>query len=162
MVSEESPHIKANFQFYGEIRFKQLTLMMAWLSIAGVGIAQFGQYLIVRNIQLREIIAVASLLVTSVIWVMEVRSSIFGAELISRYPQLWPVPSKNFMPFVSATSVVLGFYIAVYAFWLWCVYEWRGTHIIFWISSAAFGFLLIFSIENYRRYYSKSLTTGLK
>jgi hypothetical protein len=57
-----------NMRFYGDMRFRQLTLFMAAMTAVAGGI--------VGSIQYRWWIALGGLCITAVIWVMEVRSTI--------------------------------------------------------------------------------------
>ena len=64
--------IAQNMRFYGDMRFKQLTLLLAWFAIAGTGVLQSDGEPIVSDIQLKPLIACASMLVLAILWIMEV------------------------------------------------------------------------------------------
>lgn len=57
-----------NMRFYGDMRFKQLTLFMAAMTAVAGGITEASQY--------RWWIALAGMCIAAVMWVMEVRSTI--------------------------------------------------------------------------------------
>ena len=151
--SDIADQIAQNMRLYSDMRFKQLTLLLAWFAIAGGGISQYGEKIIVMHTALKVIVSVASLLVTAVVWVMEIRSSVLWAQSRKVIPDHWPGGPDVFLPWINATSAVLGFYVAAYAFWILCVFEWSSTYIIPFVGLAAGIFLIVFSVENYRRCY---------
>jgi hypothetical protein len=59
-----------NYRFFGDTRFKQLTLFVAAMSAAGAGVAQYPG--------IRWWIALGALFVTGVMWVAEVRATNLG------------------------------------------------------------------------------------
>lgn len=145
--------IGQNMLFYGEMRFKQLTLLLAWLTIAGAGIAQFGPKIIIGSIQLRLLLAVSSMLVVSVLWLMEISSTLYWVANREAYPELWPSPPKTkpekLVNILNATNAVLVFYIILYWFWFCCAYQW-GLSLIFTIIGIILGVILfIYSIIRY-------------
>ncbi len=43
--------IAENMRFYTDMRFKQLTLLLAWLTIVAGGVAQYGEKILVGNLR---------------------------------------------------------------------------------------------------------------
>ena len=130
-----------NMRFYGEMRFKQLTLLMAGMTAAGAGVAQYPL--------LKVPLAFAGMLFTSVMWVMEVRSTLYGVAHREAAPQLWPCPSAVRFRWLNATNAVLFLHMAFYAFWLWCGALWHPSCLLLILGIGLAVLLLVFSIANY-------------
>jgi len=131
-----------NMRFYGDMRFKQLTLFMAAMTAVTGGIGQYPRY--------RWWIALAGVCITAAMWVMEVRSTLNFVAAHNEVPQLWVRSTSKPFPWLTATSVVLLLHIGFYAFWLGCVKVWgQHAHISFWVGVIVGVMLLVFSIGNY-------------
>ena len=130
-----------NVRFYGEMRFKQLTLFMAAMTAVAGGIAQFPQN--------RWWIALAGIYVTAVMWVMEVRSSLYGFAALKAAGKLWPSPEPKLFPWLTATLVVSFLYIGFYAFWLACVRLWCRTCASFYLGLVIDVALVAYITVNY-------------
>ncbi|HEB34722.1 hypothetical protein LCGC14_0591950 [marine sediment metagenome] len=142
--------IGENLRFYGDMRFKQLTLLMAWLTLAGAAVVGCGTIELAASVKVRTLIACISMLFTGVLWVMEVRATLYWAAHFAKAPELWPPPKKSFWRLLTATNVVLFLYSGVYALWLWlglawCLSLWCGA--LFAVLLLA---LIVFSVKNYR------------
>ena len=111
-LPDKSKELVANMRFYGDMRFKQLTLFMAWLTISVGGVAQFGETQIVNGTQLKGVIAVASMLFTAVLWIMEVRSSLYWVAHREEVRDLWPSPGNLRLGWLNATNSVFLLYAA--------------------------------------------------
>jgi hypothetical protein len=101
---------------FGEMRFKQLSLLMGFMSVAVAGIVAIGNKTIIPGADLRLLISIVGLLFTSMLWVMEVRSTVAWSEVKSSTAVNWPFYKHFFPLFINATSVVLGFYMAIFLF----------------------------------------------
>jgi hypothetical protein len=152
--------IGENLRFYGDMRFKQLTLLMAWLTLAGAGVVERGTLELIPSVPVRVIIACVSMLFTAVLWVMEVRATLYWRthhRAIGR--ELCPEPEKPFWGLLRATNVVLFVYAGVYILWVLLGLAWGLPLLcgelfrIVW--GALFGTvwiaLIVFSVVNYRR-----------
>jgi len=150
-MSEYRPEqdIAENLRFYGDMRFKQLTLLMAWLTISGAGVMQSGKVEIVPDLQARVIIAMASIIVGSVLWVMEIRSSLSFVAHRSKFPDLWPRPENVAADQVNATNMVLILYCSHYLAWLWLLDNWIESYLLILSLSLFFSYLVVFSILSY-------------
>ena len=71
-----------NHRFFGDMRFKQLTLFMAAMTTAAAGVMQFPGH--------RWWIALSALFVTAVMWVIEVRAALNGIAAHKAIPELFP------------------------------------------------------------------------
>ena len=129
-------------RFYGDMRFKQLTLFMAAMSAAIGGVHEFPNE--------RWWLAVAGLFFTGVMWIMEVRSTAYSIGLHSAAPELLP-RQKFFWPLLNSSFAVLSLHVAFYLFWLSRIHAWGPTCISFSIGAAVGLMLLVFSIGNYYR-----------
>jgi hypothetical protein len=143
--------IGENLRFYSDMRFKQLTLLMAWLTFAGFGAYNYGSQKVTESIELRALLSCISVFFTAVLWVMEVRSTIYWDEHRSVVPELWPLPPRAFWKFLSATNAVITLYASMFGLWVWLGHIW-GVHdcftfafIVLWVM------LIIFTIVNFSR-----------
>jgi hypothetical protein len=160
--NESRNQIAENMRFYADMRFKQLTLFVAWLTIAGAGVSQFGVNvfaeqtfnnirvpLFIEGISVRIVIALSAVLFTAVMWVMEVRSTLNWVAHRQIVPDLWPRWESKWFRCVNATNAVLLLYVFVYFFWLWCAYAWQVFYLLT-IAGIVLGlFLLLFSVTSY-------------
>lgn len=60
--NETYSEMARNMRLHGDMRFKQLTLLMAWLTLAAAGVAQFGGRILVDELSVKAIVAVAGML----------------------------------------------------------------------------------------------------
>jgi len=133
-----------NYRFYGDMRFKQLTLFMAAMTaaISGIGQANIDQWWL----------ALASLSFTAVMWIMEVRSTVNAIvihdAIRKELPQLFP-EQRKFWPFLNASFAVVLLHAAFYMFWLSRI---RASCIYFFVGIVGCAALLIFSAGNYCRH----------
>jgi hypothetical protein len=138
-----------NMRFYADMRFKQLTLLLAWLTIAAAGVAVYGQNLLVGNLCVRQTLALGSLLFTAVMWVMEVRASLYWRANREAAPDLWPRPRNDCFSWINATNALLVLHITIYLFWLWCASAWNAPKLPIWVFISLGILLLIFSLYSY-------------
>ena len=156
MSEERLSRISATLRFYGEMRFKQLTVFLAWLTLAGAGVVHFGAQEFVGSQSLRAILALATMFVTGVVWVMEVRSTMYWVTIRSEAPEVWPHTKKAFLPAINATNAVFFLYLVNYGFWCWCAFKWNVNFWIF-VVFALIGFVIfLFTIVNYWRCWKLS------
>jgi hypothetical protein len=144
-----------NMRFYGELRLKQFTLFLTWLTIVGVAIVQGGERIIFLDTTLKLLLAFASMLVCGILWIMEVSSTLYWKTHREKCMDNWP-RAKLKMSYINATNAVLILYVCNYAFWLLCTVAWNGK----WYLSLLFGLLglvlLVFSVLNYGYFEGKS------
>lgn len=130
-----------NFRFYGDMRFKQLSLFMAAMTAAGAGVIQA-----TGN---RWHIALAALCVTAVMWVVEVRATLNAIAAHDAIPEVFPAQKIRFWPWLNSSWAVLFLHVACYALWLRCVWVWgagRGPS----YTGALVGLtLFVFSVISY-------------
>ncbi len=147
-----------NHRFYGDMRFKQLTLFMAAMTAAAAGVIQAPNT--------RWWIAISALFVTAVMWVIEVRASLNGIVAREAIPQLFPRTREWFWPWINTTWAVLSLHVGFYILWLACIRIWRTPDVpalrdvTFWIAVTIGSMLLIFSIVNYWRNRTFWLNSG--
>jgi hypothetical protein len=130
-----------NMRFYGDMRFKILTLFLAAMTAVAGGIGQYPQH--------RWWLALAGVCITAAMRVMEVRSTLNFVALHNQTPELWLRSSSKLFPWLTATSVVLVLHVGFYAFWLGCLRVWCHTCVSFCLGVTVGVILLIFSIVNY-------------
>jgi hypothetical protein len=134
-----------NMRFYADMRFKQLTLFLAGLTLAAGGVAQYGTKELVGAITIRQGVAVAAALLTAVMWVMEVRSSIYWRVHREEVPDLWPRPKRDPFALLNATNSLLVLHLAIYSFWLWAGHGWGVSDWLIYALAALGVLLLTFS-----------------
>jgi hypothetical protein len=141
-----------NMRFYAEMRFKQLTLLLAWLTVAAAGVAQYGETDLVGGLGVRQVLAPAALLFTAVMWVMEVRAAVYWRVHRDEAGDLWPRPQNDSFSWINASNALLVLHIAIYSFWLWCASAWRTPRGAVWGSALLGVLLLAFSVRSYWKY----------
>jgi len=115
-----------NLRFYGNARFQQLTLFMAGLTAITAGMVHDETMKpFIYVLSLRAVLAIFGMLFTAVIWVMEVRSTIYWTIHWSCARHIWPLPATPWCEWLTASSAVAGLYFFTYiALWL-CAYQWQ-------------------------------------
>jgi hypothetical protein len=131
-----------NFRFYGDMRFKQLTLFMAAMTAVGAGVMQFPEN--------RSWIALGGLFVTAVMWVVEVRATLNAIAAHNAIPEVFP-PHRAFMPWLNSSCAVLMLHIVCYGSWLWCVGAWCASPVPLYAGALIGPVLVVFSVVNYWR-----------
>ncbi len=146
---EQLNRLSDTMRLYAEMRFKQLTVFLAWLTLAGAGVVNFQSREFVGPLSLGAVLALATMLVTAVVWVMEVRSTLYWVAIREEEGQLWPRPKKAFLSCLNATNMVVLLYCCNYGFWCWSGFKW-GIN-VWTIGVFAFiGFVIfLFTIINY-------------
>jgi hypothetical protein len=123
-----------NRRHYADMRFKQPTLLTGAMTALGAGVAQYPG--------LKVPLAVSAALFTSVMWVMEVRSTLFCVAIYAEAPGLYPPRLTSLFGWLNATTAVFFLHVALYAFWSWCAARWSESYCV-----AALG--VVFSVGNY-------------
>ena len=98
--------ISENMKFYGEARFKQLTIFITWMTLLLGGLLQFADKPIASTIQLLTVVPVAAMLVTAVFWVLEVRATLYFRANRDRFPELWPSLPRDRWSFLNASNAI--------------------------------------------------------
>ena len=123
--------IAENLRFFADMRFKQLTLLIAATSAAGYGLAAYSSF--------RWWMALAAMFFTGCLWLMEVRSTLFSYANMTLAPDLWPVPKP--LPFITTTLAALLIYMGCYIGWVMLVHAW-GPETLSWKVGTVFGVAL--------------------
>ena len=76
-MNNKDEQIAQNMRYYGEMRFKQLTLLLAWFTVVGAVIFLKNKQIENLSFSIEIVLANASLLICSVLWIMEIRSTIY-------------------------------------------------------------------------------------
>ena len=154
--NERSKELVANMRLYSDMRFKQLTIFMTWLTLSVGGVAQFGDKSIANGLNVNVLIACASLIFISILWIMEIKSTIYWAANREEVRCLWPSLNiqypryLKFLSFFDATNAILVLYTCTLFFWVFCLFNWLDY---WWLSFAGIGiliFLIIFTVFNYK------------
>ena len=153
MADEDSrlKQIGDNLRFYGDMRFKQLTLFSGAMAAFGTGIARDSGTMLTLGISFRFAIAIAGLLFTTVIWVMEVRSSAYWAAMRGQASSIWPRPLDTHWRLLNATNAVVLFYAASFCFWLKCGASWSyhpGWVLV--IGCLMLLMMILFTVSHYK------------
>jgi len=126
ILSSPKDQFSENVRFYSEMRFKQLTLLLAALAIVGVGITQNNVENIIGTWNGRSLLSLFSILFTAVMWVMEVRATQYWVENRKRVEENFPHPKVHrFLWWLDATNAVLLFYLAIFSFWIFSLSKWH-------------------------------------
>jgi hypothetical protein len=124
---ERLGQLAENMRFYGEMRFKQLTLFAGAMTVLGAALTTERSYtMLTPALSVRFAAALAGLLLTTVFWVMEVRSSLYWVAIREELQgqQFWPRPRTRFWGWLNATNAILVLHLASYGFWLLCARAW--------------------------------------
>lgn len=140
-----------NMRFFGNLRFQQLTLLTAVLTLVGAGIAQFSekQIQITDAISLRTALGMFALAVTGVIWIMEVRATTHWVAHRELVPDWWPRHRSRGFGWISSTNALLLLLAAIYGFWLYCVWQWKVQQWIVVGFTVGWVILIVFSVVEY-------------
>jgi len=141
-----------NMRFYADMRFKQLTLLVAWLTLAGAGVAQYGEKQLVGSFCVRQVLAVSAVIFVGILWVMEIRASLYWRAHRGKAPELWPRPENHFLSWVNATNALFLFHIVVYLFWLYCAYMWCVGRFLLAILALIGAMIAFFGVYSYWRF----------
>ena len=141
--------IAQNMRLYVDLRFKQLTLLIAWIAIIGAGISHFDDKIIVSDFELKLLLAIASMLITAVLWIMEIRSTLYWVAHRNSFPDLWPKPENAKIKWINASNAVLILYISIYFFWFRCTLQWGKSPVEKIVGGVVGISLLILSVINY-------------
>ena len=146
-----------NMRHYSEMRFKQLTLLLAWFTIVGAALFLDKKDKMFENLgfSIDIFLANASLIICSVLWIMEIRSTMYWAANREKITKYWPRPNKSKMKFMNATNAVLIFYISIYSFWTWYIFKMNAIFLVKSIAIFVGALLLTFSILNYQYIWKK-------
>lgn len=149
-----------DLRFYGNMRFKQLTLWSVGMGFllhvlyggppTEGGSYQMGNWYF------------AALCWTAVIWVMEVRSSVHGVRRMRLKGQFEPPGSSELNPkwtLVNATNAVALLYAAASLAWLVQLTTLWGLKVATpWIGAAILVFLVAFTAREYHPMWAHALT----
>ena len=97
---------------------------------------------------MKALVAVFALFFSAVMWIMEVRSTLYWVATRERVPDLWPRPLYGSMQWVNSTNALLLLHVLVYFGWLWLTYELE--HSCWLLIGLGIGaFLIFFSFRSY-------------
>ena len=142
------PEIAQNMRFYGDMRFKQLTLLLTFMSIAAAGVANYSEIELIKGVYIKLVVSIGSVLFTSLMWIMEVRSTLSWVEHRKAVPNIWPRPNTHFR-FVNATNSVFVLHLIIFSFWSWLSYIWSGNKYLVILFILLGLFLFVFTCVNY-------------
>ncbi|MBZ5702905.1 MAG: hypothetical protein LAN84_13800 [Acidobacteriia bacterium] len=140
-----------NMRFYGEMRFKQLTLLSGGMTLLGAGAVQYPDKVLFCAVSVRAVCALAGMLFTSILWVMEVRSTLGFYAAREHAMELWPRAKdpQGIFRWFSATNAVLLLHLIFYSFWFACAMHW-GVRCFVLSLLAVWGLLLVlFTVVSY-------------
>lgn len=116
-----------NLRFYGDMRFKQLTLFsIVTAFLLNAAVSKDAQQLLATHRNLTSL-SVAGMLFTAVLWIMEVASTLYGVrylrpvrdELDRLEEQQESEKVIRHWTLLNATNAVVFAYFASYVFWWW-------------------------------------------
>jgi hypothetical protein len=137
-------------RFYADARFKQLTLLLAAMTVAAAGAAKDPPPALTPTLTVRHLLPIAAVLVVSVLWVMEVRAATYWAAHREKANSVWPSPAPNFFWWLNATNALLALHVGLFVGWWWFGTKWRSPRGCLAAAAALFILLLTFSAAMYR------------
>ena len=137
-----------NMRFYGDMRFKQLTLFMGAMTLLGAGAVQYPSATLFGSYGVRGVLALAGMLFTGVMWVMEIRSTLAFYAARAQASDLWPRVGQKWLG-LTATNAVLFLHFAFYWFWFWCAAHWNVRCVALSVSGVLGVILVVFSVKSY-------------
>ena len=147
-MADKDTESHQNMRFYGDMRFKQLTLYLAWITVAVAGISQFGTDIFLSNASVKLVISFASMLITAVIWIMEISSTKYWVAFKENLSEKTPSSGIKLKLF-TATNATMFLYLVSYLFWFYAACTWDGNT-IFLIIYAVIGLsIFIHNVLNY-------------
>lgn len=150
-----------NMHFYAAMRFKQLTLLLAWLSFVGITLTKIN-FPQVNNLKLYLLFL--SSIVVIVIWFMEISSSVCWFSNKIKCPSLMPGLGDSLNKFVritglfNSTNAVAVFYLTIYIFHLILILTWEKSTLFFGIGCILGSITLLVNMVTYWpmvRYHSR-------
>jgi len=138
-----------NMRFYADMRFKQISVLTAVLTVAAAGAIQFPNAMLAGQASVRTALASFALLLTAVVWIMEVRSTLFWAAHRDVASALWPTPTNAPFPWLTATNALLILYASLYGFWLYCALLWKLVTPMVVLFGVLAVLLVVFSVRAY-------------
>lgn len=149
--SEHKKQIAENLRFHVDMRFKQLTLFVAFLSISAAGIGAYGDKFLFRGAKVSEVISLAGIVFTTVFLTMEVRSHLYWKMHHAEAPELWPSPKNPFLRYVNSTYAVAFLYLAIQLFWSYAAHKIFHSCFVSLMTLMVFVFSFVYSTVNYWR-----------
>jgi membrane protein YdbS with pleckstrin-like domain len=156
-VSDQASEIAQNLRFYSDARFKQLTLLLAAMAAAAAGAVKDSPAQLTPTVTVRQLVAVAAMLVVSVLWVMEVRAAAYWAAHREKGTEVWPSPPTNVFWWLNATDMLLALHVGLFVGWWWFGMKWRLAAPWLALAAALFVLMAIFSVVTYRPLWKHGL-----
>jgi hypothetical protein len=144
-------------RFYGDMRFKQLSLFAIVTGLLLNGAISKDSPLLFTGHSNKTPLSFAGIVFTTVLWVMEVRSTTHGFRIRRQKENLEGGPRVEWA-WLSATNAVLPLYAASYFFWFF-IWKYAGpmtkSGLLAWLFFALWGIVLvIYSEEQYRKMWA--------
>jgi len=178
MGDDDNNFYVENMRFYGNMRFKQLTLLMAGMTVAGAAVVQ--------HPAARTLVPLVAMGFTALLWIMEVRSSLHWVANRENAPRLWPLDAKTALPWIkcirrirrkrrsegkkwnsrkkwirvvkcidvcmrqiNATNAVLSFHVLLFGVWFWLGCRWDSPWLWLLVCFLTGVLLVLFSVWSY-------------
>ena len=151
--------IGETIRHYADMRFKQLTLLMAGVPVlaAGVVVKGYSTTKILGCLELRGVVPILGMMFTAVVWVMEVRSTAYFFAARANAKEVCPSPKFNrfhrlnvlLHRYINASTAVLVLYVSLYMAWWYCAKLWYPGKVLLVLFAVAGLVLLVFSFTTY-------------
>ena len=151
MNDERRTQLGENMRFYGDMRFKQLTLLIAWLTLAGAGVAQYGEKVLVGSLCVKQGLALSAVIFVGVLWIMEIQASLFWRAHRDQARDLWPRPDNYPFGWVNSTNALFVLHLVLYVFWLYCAFVWSANLALVEILGVIGVFILVVGVYGYAK-----------
>jgi hypothetical protein len=114
-LTDKYNQVCQDYRFYGEMRFKQLTLFSA-VTVLLFNLATSEKAVLLSKHANKTILGVAGIFFTTVFWIMELRSTMYGIKTRAEKERIEQRRARKW-ELITASNAVLCLYGVSYAFW---------------------------------------------
>jgi hypothetical protein len=131
-----------DFRFYGDMRFKQLTLFSAVTVLLLNVTTAANPPLLIAHHSNKTVVGIAGMLFTAVLWIMEVRSTRYALQARAEKDKIERRDPRE-REWVTASNAVLFLYAASYFFWFRLLADAGDTTLCRALTEIIFGCLAL-------------------
>lgn len=164
MASEDAGvnQFAENMRFCADLRFKQLGLLMAGMTLFGAGVAQYPDLHFTDSVSGRGLLSMGGMLFVGTMWMMEVRSLVLFYAMHEHAGDLWPLPILRWFSWFNSTLLLFLLHAAFYAFWFWCTLIWCPHWLPLTLGATGGVLLLLFTFMSYLPLYMYALKHAVR
>src|SRR5262249_40074071 len=131
---------------------KQLTLLVGFQTASAYAAFSAGDKALsdqTPSLSAGLVVSAISMIFTAVMWVMEVRSTLYRDAAIKAARSAWPHPRPRWL-WINATTLVLALHVVLYGAWLAYAVLQSMSRLLTIVFAAGGVVLIVYSIFNYR------------